>query len=61
MQYKFYDLHTEHLQKLRDEAQLLAILRCSRKSWRTRLVRFLLALAQRLEPTRLEVRIEHFN
>ena len=61
MQLKIYDLHTEHLERLRDEAKLMAILRCSRKSWRTRAVQFLLALAQRLEPSGLEARIEHFN
>jgi hypothetical protein len=58
MHYSFCDSHTEHLQQLRDEAKLMAILRCSRTSWRTRVVRLLLALAQRLEPSRLEVRFE---
>jgi hypothetical protein len=58
MHYKFCDSHTEHVQQLRNEAKLMAILRCSRTSWRTRVVRLLLALAQRLEPSRLEVRFE---
>ena len=58
---KLYSFHTEYLERLRDEAKLMAILRCSRKSWRTRMVQFLLALAQRLEPSGLEARVEHFN
>jgi hypothetical protein len=58
MRYRFCDSHTEHLQQLRDEAKIMAILRSSRKSWRTRVVRLLLVMAQRLEPSGLEVRFE---